>query len=50
MKNHDFPAWLLLGQYPQGDDDGVGSWILHHGGEAALLELHAGPAESADCV
>jgi hydroxyacylglutathione hydrolase len=39
MNNHDFPAWLLLGQYPQGDDDGVGSWILHHGGEAALLEL-----------
>jgi hydroxyacylglutathione hydrolase len=32
-------GWILLGQYPVGDPDGVGSWILHHNGEAALLEL-----------
>jgi hydroxyacylglutathione hydrolase len=32
-------GWVLLGQYPLGDPDGVGSWILHHNGEAALLEL-----------
>jgi glyoxylase-like metal-dependent hydrolase (beta-lactamase superfamily II) len=33
------PGWIPLGQYPVGDSDGVGSWILHHDGEAALLEL-----------
>ena len=32
-------GWILLGQYPVGDPDGVGSWILHKDGEAALLEL-----------
>jgi hydroxyacylglutathione hydrolase len=35
----NFPGWILLGQYPLGDPDGVGSWILHEGREAALLEL-----------
>ena len=40
MFNHDLhPGWILLGQYPVGDPNGVGSWILHHNGEAALLEL-----------
>ena len=33
------PGWVLLGQYPVDDPDGVGSWILHHDGEAALLEI-----------
>jgi glyoxylase-like metal-dependent hydrolase (beta-lactamase superfamily II) len=33
------PGWILLGQYPFGDPDGVGSWLIHHGKEAALLEL-----------
>jgi hydroxyacylglutathione hydrolase len=37
--NDIHPGWILLGQYPLGDPDGVGSWILHHEGEAALLEL-----------
>ncbi len=37
--NEHFQGWTLLGQYPLGDPDGVGSWILHHGNEAALLEL-----------
>jgi hydroxyacylglutathione hydrolase len=39
MREGRFPGWCLLGQYPVGDPDGVGSWLLHHGGEAALLEL-----------
>jgi hydroxyacylglutathione hydrolase len=35
----DLSGWTLLGQYPVGDPDGVGSWILHEEREAALLEL-----------
>jgi glyoxylase-like metal-dependent hydrolase (beta-lactamase superfamily II) len=38
-KDNFSPGWILLGQYPIGDPDGVGSWILHHEGCAALLEL-----------
>lgn len=37
-----WPGWHLIGRYPEGDPDGVGSWLLHHGGEAALLEVPPG--------
>jgi glyoxylase-like metal-dependent hydrolase (beta-lactamase superfamily II) len=37
-----FPGWELVGSYPEGDPDGVGSWVLHHGGEALLLECPPG--------
>jgi glyoxylase-like metal-dependent hydrolase (beta-lactamase superfamily II) len=33
-----FPGWHLIGQYP-GTDPDVGSWLLHDGGEAMLLEV-----------
>jgi hydroxyacylglutathione hydrolase len=38
----DFPGWRLLGAYPDGTPDDVGSWLLHHGGEALLLEVPPG--------
>jgi hypothetical protein len=34
----EFPGWKLVGQY----ESGVGSWLLHHGGEACLLEVPEG--------
>lgn len=37
-----FPGWWLIGRFPEGDPDGVGAWLLHHGGEAMLLELPPG--------
>lgn len=37
-----FPGWRLIGSFPDGDPDGVGSWLLHHNGEAALLEVPPG--------
>jgi glyoxylase-like metal-dependent hydrolase (beta-lactamase superfamily II) len=37
-----FPGWELVGSYPEGDPDGVGSWVLHHDGEALLLECPPG--------
>jgi hydroxyacylglutathione hydrolase len=37
-----FPGWHLLGTFPQGDPDGVASWLLHHGGQAMLLEVPPG--------
>jgi hypothetical protein len=37
-----FAGWHLLGSFPDPADDGVGSWLLHHGGEAVLLELPPG--------
>ena len=36
------PGWHLLGGFPDPADDGVGSWLLHHGGEALLLEVPPG--------
>jgi len=39
---HHLPGWHLLGSFPKGDPDGVGSWILHHDGEALLLEIPPG--------
>ncbi len=39
-----FPGWHLLGTFPQGDPDGVASWLLHHGGRAMLLEVPPGLA------
>lgn len=37
-----FPGWQLIGSYPDPTDDGVGSWLLHEGGEALLLEVPYG--------
>jgi hydroxyacylglutathione hydrolase len=34
-----FEGWHLIGRYPEGDPDGVGSWLLHHDREAMLLEV-----------
>src|ERR1044072_5431467 len=34
----DWPGWHLIGRY----DSEVGSWILHHEGEALLLEIPEG--------
>ena len=42
MHRFDFPGWLLLGAFPDPEDDGVGSWLLHHGGDAMLLEVPPG--------
>lgn len=33
-----FPGWHLIGRY----ESDVGSWLLHHGGEAMLLEVPEG--------
>jgi hydroxyacylglutathione hydrolase len=33
------PGWHLLGSFPPGEDDGVGSWLLVHNDEALLLEI-----------
>lgn len=41
-----WPGWYLIGRYPKGDDDGVGAWLLHHGGEAMLLEIPPGLTRS----
>lgn len=47
MKLPHWPGWRLIGRYPEGDDDGVGAWLLYnHGGrsigEAMLLECPPG--------
>jgi hydroxyacylglutathione hydrolase len=42
MNMTSFPGWHLLGQFPLGDPDGVGSWLLHHEGQALLLEAPPG--------
>jgi hypothetical protein len=36
-----WPGWHLVGRFPD-EEDGVGSWLLHHNGEAMLLELPPG--------
>jgi hypothetical protein len=38
----EFPGWRLIGAYPDGDPGDVGSWLLHHAGEALLLEVPEG--------
>jgi hypothetical protein len=38
----DFPGWHLFGAYPDGDPGDTGSWLLHHDGEALLLEVPEG--------
>ena len=38
----NWPGWQLIGRYPEGDPDGVGSWLLTSGGEAMLLERPPG--------
>lgn len=35
-------GWRLTGAYPDHEPDDVGSWILHHDGEALLLEVPEG--------
>src|SRR5262245_15613311 len=37
-----FPGWHLLGAFPDGEPDDVGSWLLAHRGEALLLEVPPG--------
>jgi hypothetical protein len=37
-----FESWHLMGAFPNGEPDDVGSWLLHHGGRAALLEVPPG--------
>jgi hydroxyacylglutathione hydrolase len=37
-----FPGWHLLGAFPDHAPDDVGSWLLHHNGEAMLLEVPPG--------
>lgn len=36
------PGWHLLGAFPDDAPDDVGSWLLHSGSEAMLLELPPG--------
>jgi len=38
----DFPGWQLLGAFPDGESDDVGSWLLADGREAMLLEVPPG--------
>jgi hydroxyacylglutathione hydrolase len=35
-------GWHLIGAYPDHEPDDVGSWLLHHDGEAVLLEVPEG--------
>jgi hypothetical protein len=37
-----FEGWRLLGAFPDHKPDDVGSWLLHHDGEAMLLEVPPG--------
>lgn len=37
-----FTGWHLLGSFPDPEDDGVGSWLLAHGGDALLSEIPPG--------
>src|SRR5262249_14281276 len=37
-----FEGWHLIGAFPDGVPDDVGSWLLVHGGEAMLLEVPPG--------
>nr|WP_294529229.1 hypothetical protein [uncultured Rhodopila sp.] len=36
------PGWHLIGQFPDHEPGDVGSWLLHHNGEAMLLEVPPG--------
>ncbi len=38
----ELPGWSLLGAFPDGVEDDVGSWLLHADGEALLLEVPPG--------
>lgn len=37
-----FAGWHLIGAFPDGQPNDVGSWLLHHGDEALLLETPPG--------
>jgi hypothetical protein len=40
--NLSFPGWHLIGAFPDGDPDDVGSWLLMDDGQAMLLEVPEG--------
>jgi hypothetical protein len=42
LPGFDYPGWHLIGAYPDGDPGDTGSWLLHNGGEALLLEVPEG--------
>ncbi len=42
MEIPNFEGWRLLGAFPDGEPDDVGSWLLVHGDEALLLEIPPG--------
>jgi hypothetical protein len=42
MNRPHFEGWHLIGAFPDGKPDDVGSWLLVHGGEAMLLEVPPG--------
>jgi hypothetical protein len=42
MELPHFDGWDLIGAFPDGEPDDVGSWLLVHGGEAVLLEVPPG--------
>jgi hypothetical protein len=42
VKLPHFEGWHLIGAFPDGEPDDVGSWLLVHGGEALLLEVPEG--------
>jgi hydroxyacylglutathione hydrolase len=42
MSKLRFEGWHLIGAFPDNEPDDVGSWILSHKGEAALVEVPEG--------
>jgi hypothetical protein len=38
----NLPGWHLLGSFPDGEDNDVGSWLLHASGVSMLLEIPPG--------
>lgn len=38
----EFPGWHLIGAFPDGEPNDVGSWLLHNNSEAMLLEVPPG--------
>ncbi|MGL6097137.1 MAG: hypothetical protein ACRC7O_15235 [Fimbriiglobus sp.] len=42
MELPQFAGWHLIGAFPDGEPNDVGSWLLHHAGEAVLLEVPPG--------
>jgi hydroxyacylglutathione hydrolase len=42
VKLPHFEGWHLIGAFPDGKPDDIGSWLLVHNGEALLLEVPEG--------